>query len=167
MPINYSKGKIYKIVNDVDNMVYIGSTSLSLNKRMAYHRGTMKKHKEFIIYQHIEKYGIEHFSIILIRNYPCKSKEKLLHEERIEFDLVERNLLLNKFRPIITYEEKKMYESQNNKKYMKTSEKRKKYDQNRNEKRKLEMREYRKFNKIMQELPFYRVPITITFRNRF
>ena len=91
----------------------------------------------------------------------------MLREERIEFDLVERNLLLNKFRPIITYEEKKMYESQNNKKYMKTSEKRKKYDQNRKEKRKLEMREYRKFNKIMQELPFYRVPITITFRNRF
>ena len=63
MPIDYSKGKIYKIVNDIDNMVYIGSTTLSLNKRMAYHRGTMKKHKEFIIYQHIENMGLNIFQL--------------------------------------------------------------------------------------------------------
>ena len=49
MPIDYSKGKFYKIVIDIDNMVYIRSTTLSKNKRMAYHRETMKKHKVYII----------------------------------------------------------------------------------------------------------------------
>ena len=40
---NYKNGKIYKIVNDVDDCIYIGSTTLSLNMRMIYHRKKQKR----------------------------------------------------------------------------------------------------------------------------
>ena len=40
---NYMNGKVYKIVNDIDNYVYIGSTTLALNIRMIYHRKRAKK----------------------------------------------------------------------------------------------------------------------------
>ena len=55
MPIDYSNGKIYKIVNDIDSYVYIGSTTLPLNKRMVYHRRDMKRRSGCKIYQHIVK----------------------------------------------------------------------------------------------------------------
>ena len=34
----YHNAKIYKIVNNVDDMVYIGSTCLSLSKRKHLHK---------------------------------------------------------------------------------------------------------------------------------
>ena len=40
---DYKNGKIYKIVNDIDDYIYIGSTSLALNMRMIYHRKRAKK----------------------------------------------------------------------------------------------------------------------------
>jgi hypothetical protein len=34
MSRNYSKGKIYKITNDYNNEIYVGSTCDEINKRM-------------------------------------------------------------------------------------------------------------------------------------
>jgi predicted GIY-YIG superfamily endonuclease len=35
---DYSKAKIYKIVNNIDNEIYIGATIQPLSERMAKHR---------------------------------------------------------------------------------------------------------------------------------
>jgi len=35
---DYSTGKIYKIVNGIDNEIYIGSTIQTLKKRLSDHR---------------------------------------------------------------------------------------------------------------------------------
>ena len=80
---NYKNGKIYKIVNDVDDCIYIGSTTLSLNMRMIYHRKRAKKNNNTNLYKHMVTLGIYRFKIILIRTTPCNNREELLHEERI------------------------------------------------------------------------------------
>ena len=40
--MNYAKGKIYKIANDIDDEIYVGSTCQSLSKRMGIHRQNAK-----------------------------------------------------------------------------------------------------------------------------
>ena len=162
MLIDYSNGKIYKIVNDIDSFAYIGSKTLPLNKRMVYHRRDMKRRSGCKIYQHMLKYGTEYFHIILIKNVTCNNREELLREERIELDKINKDISLNLTKPLLTQEEKKEYQKESNKQYMQC-EKRKLYNENRKEKRKFEKREYDKHNRIMKELPFYRVPLTISF----
>jgi hypothetical protein len=77
--IDYSKGSIYQIVNDVDDEVYVGSTCDKLTNRFHGHRGFMKKKKyeNIRLYQHMREIGIEHFRIELIEYYPCNTKEQL------------------------------------------------------------------------------------------
>ena len=98
---DYTKGKIYKIVNDIDDYVYVGSTTDTLCRRLTRHRTDMKRNLTFNIYEHMKKHGIEHFKIILIRNACCSSGEELLREERIEYDKINKTLLLNKIKPIL------------------------------------------------------------------
>ena len=57
-------GYIYKIINDIDDKVYIGKTTRTLKVRFQEHcyekRGNSKLHNA------IQKYGAEHFSIICL-----------------------------------------------------------------------------------------------------
>ena len=77
--MDYSKAKIYKILNDVDGDVYIGATCQSLSMRMVGHRrcknGTAKKH--YRLYQKMLNIGEEHFFIELIKETPCENAEQL------------------------------------------------------------------------------------------
>lgn len=76
---DYSKGKIYKVVNDILNMRYVGSTVQPLSARMSAHRANHKS-GGFARYQ---KWGmIEDCKIYLIENYPCKDKHELESRER-------------------------------------------------------------------------------------
>jgi hypothetical protein len=80
---NYQNGKIYKIVNDIDDQIYIGSTCQKLCKRMVGHRSTCNDIKEQNrkLYQLMHHYGVEHFRIELIKEFPCGNKEQLTAEE--------------------------------------------------------------------------------------
>ena len=51
---DYHKGKIYKILNTIDNEIYVGSTCELLSQRMARHRCSMKKTTTFEIIQTYE-----------------------------------------------------------------------------------------------------------------
>jgi group I intron endonuclease len=77
---DYQNGKIYKIVNDVNDAIYIGSTSLELSTRMAGHRENAKT-KTTQFYTAMREIGVEHFRIILIKPSPCSSKAELEAEE--------------------------------------------------------------------------------------
>ena len=72
-------GKIYKIVNNIDNDIYIGSTSNSLHLRFAVHiltaRYTKSKHR--LLYKKINELGIEHFKIELLDEITCEDKKDL------------------------------------------------------------------------------------------
>jgi group I intron endonuclease len=78
--MDYKSGKIYCIRNDINEEIYVGSTTQSLSQRMAKHRFDSKKrtHK---VYKLMNTIGIEHFYIELIEEHPCDSKEQLTKRE--------------------------------------------------------------------------------------
>jgi len=107
---DYSKGKIYKIVVNTEEEYkpYVGSTCQELSQRMTDHRSSHKNWKEGKIkvkiasYDLFDKFGIENCQIILLEEYPCDSKMKLLQKEREWFDKIE---CCNKKKPFISKEE--------------------------------------------------------------
>ena len=58
-------GYIYKIVNDIDDKVYVGSTERTIDIRWIQHKSA-SLNLSYPIYKHIRKLGISHFNIVLI-----------------------------------------------------------------------------------------------------
>jgi len=91
---DYKNSKIYRIVCNETGEQYIGSTTQSLSVRLAKHVWSSKNEpekgcKSFPIIDRGD------YSIVLIENCPCESKEQLLRRERhfIEtMDCVNRNI---------------------------------------------------------------------------
>lgn len=103
----YENGKIYKIVDNTNNNIYIGSTcEPTLARRLAGHRCIYNKYLKtgcnFISSFDILKNN--DYNIILLESYPCKNRDELLARERYYID---NNNCINKNRPIITEDEKK------------------------------------------------------------
>ena len=116
--MKYQHGKIYFISNDIDNLIYVGSTVQSLNKRFSDHKSASKRSPNIKLYKHFAELGIDHFEIILIKNYPCAGKLELeIEEERYKILL---NAQLNTRRAHRTAEQKKeQLNAENNKYYQK------------------------------------------------
>ena len=76
---NYSKGKIYKIIDDNDGRIYVGSTTATINHRL----GTHVAH--YIQYKKGERHNQRSYEVLkggkyhieLIQNYPCSSRNEL------------------------------------------------------------------------------------------
>ena len=96
----YKHSKIYKIVNDVDDMVYVGSTTLELYERWGWHLCDINKKRK--LGQHILNIGFEHFKIVLICNYPCNTLRELLWKEMEEANKIEEKNRLNTNRPLVS-----------------------------------------------------------------
>ena len=77
--VDYKKGKIYQIKNTIDDDVYVGSTTNTLEGRMKGHRqGSHTKCKQHLaLYTKMNIYGFDKFFIELIEEYPCNSKLEL------------------------------------------------------------------------------------------
>ena len=102
MENKYERGKIYKLVNDeFPDLVYYGSTIMKLNKRLSDHKyvSKTKNNSSKILFSKGE------CKIILVENYPCKSKLELLKKERIN---IETNKCINKVIPTRNKKEDKM-----------------------------------------------------------
>ncbi|MFY8161327.1 MAG: GIY-YIG nuclease family protein [Candidatus Kapaibacteriota bacterium] len=83
MTINYSNGKIYKIVDNKSDMIYIGSTCKTLEQRLKSHISNYKKYKSgkynyVTVFKTLEN---NDYKIELIKNYSCNSKNDLEREE--------------------------------------------------------------------------------------
>ena len=90
---NYNNGKIYKIIDSENKVIYIGSTTEKLCSRYAKH-----KHKAI---------GNK---IILLENYPCNCREELVKKEQ---ELIEQyDNLLNKHRAYNSIEYHKEYKKE-------------------------------------------------------
>ena len=72
-------GKIYKITNNVDSDIYIGSTTNSLQLRFAVHILTAKysKSKHRLLYRKMNLLGGENFKIELVDEITCHDKQDL------------------------------------------------------------------------------------------
>jgi hypothetical protein len=115
--MDYTNGKIYKIVNDVNDEIYVGSTCQRLSKRMVDHRA---KAKQKIIlcglYNMMNTIGVEHFKIVLIENYSCNGKEELhAREEHFRNEL---RATLNNRRCYITEQQRKDRDRKSEKLYI-------------------------------------------------
>lgn len=83
--VNYQQGKIYKIVSDSTDLVYVGSTaqvylSQRLTKHLSHYRGWLKGTENYVASYEILQYS--DYQIILLENYPCLSKAELHAKER-------------------------------------------------------------------------------------
>ena len=110
MPKDYSRGKIYKIVCNITNKIYIGSTcEPTLARRLAKHVSNFKdwnnkKYGYTTSFQILE--GGDYY-IELLEVFPCTINEELLARERFHID---SNECVNKRIPVyLSVEEKKDY----------------------------------------------------------
>ena len=68
-------GIIYKIVNKLNNKIYIGITAKSLNKRRQQHiQWSKHKSRLYVIHKAINKYGINNFLFESIDNF-CENED--------------------------------------------------------------------------------------------
>ena len=69
--------RVYKIVNDSDEVIFVGSTVCSLRKRLCDHLWRAKQGKESKLNTHIHSLGAEHFKIVCIMTYADIGNETL------------------------------------------------------------------------------------------
>ena len=83
MSQNFQKAKIYKITNDYNDDIYVGSTCDTLVKRFSQHRLAIRyeKNKKRPLYQLMNEIGTGRFRIQLICDYPCEDKYTLRQKE--------------------------------------------------------------------------------------
>lgn len=103
MPIDYQNSRLYKLVNTVDNKIYVGATTTMLCKRMAQHRSAAKININRPVYKHLNDIGWQYVSIELIKKFPCADKDELHKEERRYIELLHASL--NKIIPTRTKRE--------------------------------------------------------------
>ena len=90
--VNYSNGKIYKLINNVDNEIYVGSTVVPLSKRKGSHVEKSRRFPLRKIYKHLLKIGWNNISIILVESYSCKNKDELTAREQHWIEILKPTL---------------------------------------------------------------------------
>lgn len=91
---DYKNGKIYKIINNKDNQIYVGSTTQTLSQRFTDHKKstTLKRCEKWKIIKHMNQIGKKNFKIILIEEIKCKNKDTLTAREQYWMDLLKPTL---------------------------------------------------------------------------
>lgn len=97
---NYTNGKIYRINVDGSDLVYYGSTTDPLYKRMSSHKASFMKSDHHRSVNELFKFGDPY--ITLVEKYPCDTKEELHARERW---YIENNNCVNKVVPKRTKKE--------------------------------------------------------------
>ena len=87
---DYAKAKIYKLTSTKDKRAYIGSTTLTLKKRLSCHRAnynSWKKDKDGPQNQYKSSFDIIKkdpyaIKLTLLEEVPCKNRKELRARER-------------------------------------------------------------------------------------
>ena len=90
--VNYSNGKIYKIVDHVNNKCYIGSTcKLLLSQRLAGHKAAYKLALKTGVKKMTSHDIIANgnYTILLLESFPCTTKNELLARERYYVETID------------------------------------------------------------------------------
>jgi len=82
---DYSKGKIYKLLNTENDEIYVGSTIQPLSQRLYAHKHNMLAnylpHQKTTTYDKMRLVDADNYFIELIENYPCSTREELRARE--------------------------------------------------------------------------------------
>ena len=130
--VNYQNGKIYKLIDNTNGSIYIGSTTQSLSRRLDGHRGHYKHYlngtgRNCLSFKIIQN---NDYKIILICNYPCNNIEEL---HKIEQKYIDEYDCINKQRAYLSKEQRKKDMKQYR---LNNIDKMKKHDKERYEKKK-------------------------------
>lgn len=144
---NLKYGKVYKIIHNQSDIIYIGSTFNTLRDRLyrhnnAYNKSLNNKHSNISIYKYFEQYGVNNFKIILIKEYEVVDRKHLQSKEQLWINITKCINKNSAFR--INYLSKKEYYEKNK---VLISEKGKTYYENNKNKIKESNKEYCKNNK--------------------
>lgn len=103
---NYQQGKIYRIVCNTTGLVYIGSTTMSLNRRFSYHKsGSVQQNASSskLLFEH------QNCEIQLIEEYPCETNMQLRMRENYYYSIYD---CVNKQKPFCDLDERINYKRQ-------------------------------------------------------
>jgi hypothetical protein len=155
--MDYKNGKIYKLVSNETDKMYIGSTCTQLSKRFYKHKDGRNQYNKGKG-QYVTSYeilGYEDAEIVLIENYPCHDKNELHARERYwieqhKMNCVNKNIPTRKTKE--RYEDNKNMISERCKQYYEKNRQRildtnKQYREGRKEIINAKKREYRENNK--------------------
>ena len=143
----YENGKIYKLVSNHTDKIYIGSTCKErlcqrLTKHKSCYKEWLKNDKRYI--SSFELFRLGDVEIVLLENINCKTKDELHKKER-EYIEKFKDIIVNKITPIIT----KIEDNERNKKYrIEHKEEIKQYQKEHYENNKQELKQR---NKIYRE----------------
>jgi hypothetical protein len=104
--VNYNNAKLYKIIDNTTDNIYIGSTcEPTLARRLAGHVSKYKRYLQGKSIEYVTSFKIlenEDYDIVLICNYPCRNKDEL---HQLERRYIEDNICVNKCIPTRTQKE--------------------------------------------------------------
>lgn len=111
----YNNGKIYKLVSNQTDKIYIGSTCKErLCQRLAQHKRNYNfwlKDNNNGYMSSYELFKLGNVEIVLLETINCNTKDELLKKEREYIDKY-KDILINKVRPTITKDERKEYQKE-------------------------------------------------------
>ena len=86
-----SEGCIYKITNDLNNNIYIGSTTQQPDERFIQHMkcNKTKFHKE------VQKLGADHFKIEVVEKVAFSNKNELIQKEKVYIQKYDPSIMYN------------------------------------------------------------------------
>jgi len=86
--VNYNNGKIYKLICDNSDLIYIGSTTQPLYKRLNEHKKRNISSKKL--------FELGNVKIILIEEVKCDNNEQLIKREQYYIDKYKNNIINDK-----------------------------------------------------------------------
>jgi hypothetical protein len=138
------KGYIYKVVNDIDDKIYVGSTELKLNDRYNHHKSECRNGSKKKVHIHMRNVGIDHCRIELIEEVEVKEKEELYEEEQKYITELKPKLNKNK---AYTELKGKQYQQQYNQQYYREhADEIKQHNQQYNQQHADEIKQYKQQN---------------------
>ena len=136
---DYSKGKIYKLVNNINDEIYVGSCTSSLGKRKYVHKSPNSNCTG--VKDMYDNIGWDQLDIVLIENYPCENSDELRRRERYWYDELKPSL--NRVKPYAYVEDKRAVKL---KYFYANKDKQKKYYEDNRQRVLDRCKEYRKKN---------------------
>ncbi len=129
---DYTKSKIYKIIDNTTNNIYVGSTIWELDKRIKKHKRDYNRYLngKFNFISSFEVLENDNYIIELIETYPCNNRRELMEREN---EHILNNKCVNRYKASRTSDAIKIQQKKDNDKYkLKNPEKYKEHSDKRN-----------------------------------
>ena len=81
---DYQKGKIYKLYSPSKNLVYYGSTTETISRRLSKHLTDYNRYNNKITTRYVNSFKIlecPDYKIELVEDYPCNNRQQLCKKE--------------------------------------------------------------------------------------